>query len=89
MTLTMQCHSENAAMMRGTVKFYNVQKGFGFIIPDESGQGDVFVHKSSVQWAGLPGLEKGQRLEFEIMPSLSNSKLRASNLKLLEEGKAA
>ena len=50
----------------GTVKWFNVLKGFGFIQP-ESGGKDVFVHISAVQAAGLNGLDEGQRLAFEVV----------------------
>jgi len=49
----------------GTVKFFNAMKGFGFIQRDD-GQPDAFVHISAVERAGLPGLQEGDRLEFEI-----------------------
>lgn len=51
-------------MTRGTVKFFNSQKGFGFIQPDD-GQKDVFVHISAVERAGLSGLAEGQKVSFD------------------------
>lgn len=48
----------------GTVKFYNDQKGYGFITPDDGGK-DVFVHISAVERAGLRSLNEGQKLEFQ------------------------
>ena len=51
--------------MKGTVKFFDPKKGFGFIKP-ETGNGDVFVHISALQAAGLTGLADGQTVEFEI-----------------------
>lgn len=52
-------------MPRGTVKWFNPTKGFGFIAPDTGGK-DVFVHISAVQKAGLRTLDEGQTLAFEI-----------------------
>ena len=52
-------------MQTGTVKWFNAQKGFGFIQP-ESGGPDVFVHISAVQRAGMAGLEEGDRVAFDI-----------------------
>ncbi len=52
-------------MAQGTVKWFNGEKGFGFITPD-SGDGDVFVHFSSIQTSGYRSLEENQRVEFEI-----------------------
>ncbi|GAB3573310.1 cold-shock protein [Amycolatopsis endophytica] len=52
-------------MAQGTVKWFNSEKGFGFITPDEGG-GDVFVHYSEIQGRGFRTLEENQRVEFEI-----------------------
>ena len=51
-------------MTTGTVKWFNGQKGFGFIQPDDGGK-DVFVHISAVERAGLSGLNEGQKVSFE------------------------
>jgi CspA family cold shock protein len=51
-------------MTNGTVKFFNVQKGFGFIQPD-NGQKDVFVHISAVERAGMSTLAEGQKISFD------------------------
>jgi CspA family cold shock protein len=51
-------------MNAGTVKFYNDQKGFGFIQPDD-GQKDVFVHATALERAGLRGLREGQKVMFD------------------------
>ena len=65
-------------MPTGTVKFFNSQKGFGFI--EQTGGGpDVFVHVSAVERAGLPGLVEGQKLSFEIVTE--RGKQAASDLK--------
>lgn len=52
-------------MVTGTVKFFNAQKGFGFITPDTGGK-DIFVHISAVERAGMTNLNEGDRLEFEL-----------------------
>ncbi|MBY0565354.1 MAG: cold-shock protein [Hyphomonadaceae bacterium] len=52
-------------MASGTVKFFNMQKGFGFIAPDQGGK-DVFVHISAVERAGLRSLMDGQKVEFDL-----------------------
>ena len=51
-------------MTRGTVKFYNDQKGYGFIQPDD-GQKDVFVHATALERAGVHGLHEGQKVSFD------------------------
>ena len=56
-------------MARGTVKWFNSQKGYGFIQPQDGGK-DVFVHISAVERAGLPGLNEGQTVEFESRQDL-------------------
>ncbi|NWL34017.1 cold-shock protein [Paenarthrobacter nitroguajacolicus] len=52
-------------MALGTVKWFNAEKGYGFITVDESGD-DVFVHWSAIQMEGFRALEEGQRVEFEL-----------------------
>lgn len=52
-------------MTEGTVKFFNAQKGFGFITPDNGG-GDAFVHISAVQAAGMEALRDGQRVSYDL-----------------------
>jgi CspA family cold shock protein len=66
----------------GTVKWFNSQKGFGFIQPDGSGQ-DVFVHISAVERAGLSGLNEGQKVSFEITTDRKNGKSSADQLKAI------
>ncbi len=65
-------------MATGTVKWFNPNKGFGFIEP-ENGGGDVFVHISAVQNSGLNGLDEGQKIEFEVQEE--RGKQSACNLK--------
>jgi CspA family cold shock protein len=65
-------------MATGTVKFFNSQKGFGFI-QQEAGGPDVFVHVSAVERAGMPGLSEGQKVSFDIVTE--RGKQAASNLK--------
>ena len=65
-------------MAVGTIKFFDVNKGFGFIAP-ENGEKDVFVHISAVQNAGMDTLTEGQRISYEVVTE--RGKLAASNLK--------
>ncbi len=67
-------------MATGTVKWFNMQKGYGFIKPDDGGA-DVFMHISAVQQSGLPELRDGQTVEFQIEQG-KNGKTAAANLKL-------
>ncbi len=66
-------------MASGTVKWFNGQKGFGFIQPDEGGT-DVFVHISAVQRSGLNGLDEGQKITYEIVQDKRTGKSAADNL---------
>ncbi len=66
-------------MARGTVKWFNSQKGYGFI-PPEGGSKDVFVHISAVERAGLSSLNEGQDVEYEEVAN--KGKTSAENLKL-------
>src|SRR3546814_7092397 len=69
---------------KGTVKFFNQQKGFGFVVREDGGE-DVFVHISAVEAAGLTGLAEGQPLEFTL--SERNGRVSAIELKI-EIGRA-
>ncbi len=69
-------------MAIGTVKWFNVNKGYGFIQPEGGGK-DTFVHISAVERAGINSLNEGQRVEFEIQPG-QDGKSSAENLKLIE-----
>jgi CspA family cold shock protein len=66
-------------MNKGTVKWFNSQKGFGFIQP-EAGK-DVFVHISAVERAGLSTLNEGQKVSFDIVEDRSSGKSAAENLR--------
>ncbi len=66
-------------MATGTVKWFNNDKGFGFIIPDEGGA-DVFVHISAVERAGWRTLAEGQKVGFELQANPKNGKMSAGNL---------
>lgn len=76
--------------MTGTVKWFNDQKGYGFITPDDANVNeskDVFVHISAVERAGLRGLSEGQRVEFELQEN--RGKTSAAGLKVLKDKAAA
>jgi CspA family cold shock protein len=64
----------------GTVKWFNSQKGFGFIQP-ENGDKDVFVHISAVERAGLSGLNEGQKVSYEVVADKRTGKASAENLR--------
>lgn len=66
-------------MATGTVKWFNTQKGYGFIQPDEGGA-DVFVHISAVQNSGMTGLDEGQKISYEIVKDKRTGKSAAGNL---------
>ncbi len=66
-------------MATGTVKWYNSQKGFGFIEPDDGGK-DVFVHATALEAAGLRGLNDGQKVSYETQ--LDRGKTSAAQLSL-------
>ena len=66
----------------GTVKFFNTQKGFGFIAP-EDGSSDVFVHISAVEQAGMKASHEGQRVSFDVVTDQRRGKTNAQNLKAI------
>jgi CspA family cold shock protein len=70
-------------MSTGTVKWFNAQKGFGFIQPDDGGK-DAFVHISAVERAGLNGLNEGQKVQFDLVSDRRTGKLSADNLKTVD-----
>ncbi len=69
-------------MTQGTVKWFNGQKGFGFIQPDDGGS-DVFVHISAVERAGIYGLNEGQKVSFDVVANRKTGKSSAENLRVL------
>lgn len=73
---------EESYMATGVVKWFNGQKGFGFIQPNDGGN-DVFVHISAVERAGLTGLGEGQKVSFELKTDKMRGKTSAENLALI------
>jgi CspA family cold shock protein len=69
-------------MATGTVKWFNSQKGFGFIQPDD-GAADVFVHISAVERAGLRDLREGQKVSYELTQDQRSGKSAADQLKVI------
>jgi CspA family cold shock protein len=67
-------------MNKGTVKWFNGQKGFGFIQPDD-GSKDVFVHISAVERAGLQNLNEGQKVSYDVVADRRTGKSAAENLR--------
>jgi cold shock protein len=66
-------------MTTGTVKFYNANRGYGFIEPSDGGK-DVFVHATALEAAGMSGLVEGQKVSFEITTDGRSGKTSATNL---------
>jgi CspA family cold shock protein len=66
-------------MATGTVKWFNAQKGFGFVQPTTGGP-DVFVHISAVERAGMSGLNEGQKISYEIVTDRRSGKASADHL---------
>ena len=66
-------------MTTGTVKFYNDQKGFGFIQPDDGGK-DVFVHATALERAGMRGLAEGQKVAFDTAEDGRSGKIAVNNI---------
>jgi CspA family cold shock protein len=69
-------------MATGTVKFFNAQRGYGFIVQDDGGP-DVFVHISAVEQAGLHSLNEGQKVSFDVQADRRSGKSAAANLKAI------
>ncbi len=67
-------------MTTGTVKFYNVAKGYGFIQPDDGGK-DVFVHASALERAGIRNLVEGQKVSFDVEADRRTGKSSATNVR--------
>lgn len=68
-------------MMTGTVKFYNGQKGYGFIQPDGGGK-DVFVHATALERAGIHGLVEGQKVSFDTQEDRRTGKIAVGNIQV-------
>ena len=68
-------------MRTGTVKFYNSQKGFGFIQPDDGGK-DVFVHATALERAGISALREGQKVSFDTQTDSRSGKVAVGKLEL-------
>ena len=66
-------------MDTGTVKFYNDQKGFGFIAPDNGGK-DVFVHATALERAGMYGLTEGQKVSYDTQEDPHSGKIAVANI---------
>ena len=66
-------------MATGTVKWFNITKGFGFIQPDQGGT-DVFVHVSAVERSGMNNIVEGQKLSYEVVRDNKSCKMAAENL---------
>ncbi len=66
-------------MQTGTVKFYNDQKGYGFIQPDKGGK-DVFVHATALERAGMRGLSEGQKVSFDTAEDRRTGKIAVSTI---------
>ena len=69
-------------MATGTVKWFNAQKGFGFIAPDGGGN-DAFVHISAVERSGIGDLREGQKVSYDLVSDRKSGKMSADNLKVL------
>ena len=69
-------------MTTGTVKWFNTQKGFGFIQPEDGGK-DVFVHISAVERAGMSSLNEGQKVSFDLVEDRRTRKSSADNLRAI------
>ena len=74
------CERKDIYMSTGTVKWFNPQKGFGFIQPDDGGK-DVFVHISAVERAGMSSLQEGQKLSYELVADRRSGKSSADQLR--------
>ena len=68
-------------MTQGTVKWFNSQKGFGFILQRDDGSKDVFVHISAVERAGMYSLNEGQKVSYDVVADRKTGKSSADNLK--------
>ena len=74
-----QVSIRRSTSVQGTVKWFNAQKGFGFIAPDDGGK-DAFVHISAVERSGLRDLREGQKISFELVADTRSGKMSADKL---------
>ena len=72
---------EKRLMANGTVKFFNTQKGFGFVTPDDGGK-DAFIHVTALERAGINSLNEGDKISYDLETG-RDGKLSATNVKLL------
>ena len=75
----MLASKKGIVMAIGTVKWYNSEKGFGFIQPDDGGK-DAFVHVSAIERAGMSDLREGQKISFELVSDTRSGKMSADKL---------
>jgi cold shock protein len=68
-------------MTKGTVKFYNTQKGYGFIQPDDGGK-DVFVHATALERSGIHGLNEGQKVSFDTQTDPRSGKVAVGRIEV-------
>jgi len=76
-TFSIRCFSDS--ITSGTVKWFDVKKGFGFLIPDD-GTDDIFVHQTAIHAEGFRSLAEGEPVEFTTMEDPSNGKIKAQNV---------
>ncbi|WP_018146825.1 cold-shock protein [Henriciella marina] len=69
-------------MNSGTVKFYNDQKGFGFIAPDDGGN-DVFVHATALERCGMSGLSEGQKVSYDTAKDQRSGKMAVNTIEAI------
>ena len=79
---SLHANSQKGHMAQGTVKWFNSQKGFGFIQPDDGGK-DVFVHISAVERAGMSNLHEGQKISYEVVADRRTGKSSADQLRVV------
>ncbi|MHA0899187.1 MAG: cold-shock protein [Candidatus Liberibacter solanacearum] len=69
--------------MRGSIKWYDANKGYGFITSASAGEKDVFLHRSAVMSAGLPDVREGQEVIYDFVENETTGKFSAENIKLV------
>ena len=81
-SISLRFMQEAIHMKSGVVKFFNTQKGYGFIAPDGGGGNDVFVHVTALERAGIGSLSEGQKVRFESEPDRRTGKLAVTKIEL-------